>query len=375
MAVILGAVGLALGAVTPVRPLRTIWTLGVPLAAMALYVIAVRLRDRMALSTLQFGDSVYFLGFLFTLMSLSVSLLRFTGGTADSADFADHISRFGTALLTTIVGLSLRIYFTSFRESPEETLVRSEQSLSEASEALRRQLDRLSQDMTVQQKVMTDSLSAAIELTAAELKAAGESGRAALETAVGSAKASVEASALEGGQALKDALQHVAKRVKATRLPADLMTASVMPAVDALVSELESQREALASSGALQRDLLAMTTGLAQSGDSLERASAVLSTTLEWVEKGSARLQPLGDALGRLADAVDAMRSGFAEQEGTMARLRAEVEEGSQAWIRYREQMNESASDSRRALERVREEVVTAARFIREELGSDEDRS
>lgn len=62
------------------------------------------------------GDGAYYLGFLFTLISVAFALYQFTerGGTEGV------ISGFGVALTTTIVGLALRVVFQQLREDPIE---------------------------------------------------------------------------------------------------------------------------------------------------------------------------------------------------------------------------------------------------------------
>lgn len=72
------------------------------------------------------GDGAYYLGFLFTLVSLSYALYQFTeeGGTEGV------ISGFGIALTTTIVGLALRVVFQQLREDPIEIEQEVRQTLS-----------------------------------------------------------------------------------------------------------------------------------------------------------------------------------------------------------------------------------------------------
>jgi hypothetical protein len=62
----------------------------------------------------QYADSIYFLGFLFTLVALIVSLLALS---EDNYSLEGVGSRFGIALTTTIIGLFLRIFLTNFRSS------------------------------------------------------------------------------------------------------------------------------------------------------------------------------------------------------------------------------------------------------------------
>ena len=59
----------------------------------------------------QFADSNYYLGFLFTLVSLSSSLIWIV---LEQSYLDDLIGNFGIALLTTVFGLFIRVYIINF---------------------------------------------------------------------------------------------------------------------------------------------------------------------------------------------------------------------------------------------------------------------
>ncbi len=62
------------------------------------------------------GDNIYYLGFLFTLVSLAYTLYRFTS-TDNEID--QIIQNFGIALSTTLVGVVGRVYFNQTRDEEE----------------------------------------------------------------------------------------------------------------------------------------------------------------------------------------------------------------------------------------------------------------
>ncbi|MDC3279717.1 hypothetical protein OAV24_02440 [Gammaproteobacteria bacterium] len=66
------------------------------------------------------GDNLYYLGFLYTLVSLGHALWAFTYSEDGSSGSAQIITDFGIALATTIVGLALRVIFNQLREDPIE---------------------------------------------------------------------------------------------------------------------------------------------------------------------------------------------------------------------------------------------------------------
>src|ERR1700761_889253 len=90
-----------------------------------------RLRDD------QSGDNLYYMGFLFTLTSLAVSLYQFSA--AGSAE--QIVQNFGIAIASTIAGITLRIMFNQMRRDPIETEATSRLELAEASRRVKRELE------------------------------------------------------------------------------------------------------------------------------------------------------------------------------------------------------------------------------------------
>lgn len=69
----------------------------------------------------QAADNFYYMGFLFTISSLSIALYKFGHSDKTQQDTLRIIvADLGIGLSTTIVGLLLRTMFTQFRNSPEE---------------------------------------------------------------------------------------------------------------------------------------------------------------------------------------------------------------------------------------------------------------
>ncbi len=78
------------------------------------FLIGHRLVDKELLTNEQFADSNYYLGFLFTLISLASSLYLLSSDLLAGGLLTRLIAQFGISISTTIVGLSLRIYLLSF---------------------------------------------------------------------------------------------------------------------------------------------------------------------------------------------------------------------------------------------------------------------
>ena len=97
-----------------------------------------------ALKSEQPGDNCYYLGFLFTLVSLAFALYDFVG--ADVGDRKLIIQEFGIALSTTIIGLLLRVLFSQARLDPIRLEIEAREALTKTSHEMRHELENSAVD-------------------------------------------------------------------------------------------------------------------------------------------------------------------------------------------------------------------------------------
>jgi len=111
---------------------------GTPIFLMFAYAVYAYRSPGFRLREDRAADHLYYLGFLYTLTSLAYSLYLFR---SDQTGTDSIIANFGIALLTTIVGLALRVLFSQLREDPLEYEREARHSLSEAVRELKTELD------------------------------------------------------------------------------------------------------------------------------------------------------------------------------------------------------------------------------------------
>jgi hypothetical protein len=118
-----------------------VWILGfaLPLGLMGLYVAAgIYHRDRNELSDEKFADSCYYLGFIFTISSIIVGLFDLPSIGERLGDIA---VRFAAAMVSTVVGLIVRVMIVNFRNDVFDIKNSIEQDLLEAEHAFRTHLE------------------------------------------------------------------------------------------------------------------------------------------------------------------------------------------------------------------------------------------
>ena len=131
-------------------------------AVLLIYAVAARIMRGHAIEPETTGDNCYYLGFLFTLVSLAATLFQL--GVEDAASsrlIVDRvISGFGIALVSTIIGIMLRVYF--FQQRTDLAARQNEMAL-ELQKAIRNFRSQLSSNLVSMKKFSTESVQLAQE--------------------------------------------------------------------------------------------------------------------------------------------------------------------------------------------------------------------
>jgi len=115
------------------------WTLGfaVPLALMTAYVgLGIHRRDT-GVSDEKFADTCYYLGFIFTITSIIFSLFDLPNIGTRIQDIA---VRFGAAMVSTVLGLGVRVFLVSFRPDVADAIRAAEDALLGATQTFTERL-------------------------------------------------------------------------------------------------------------------------------------------------------------------------------------------------------------------------------------------
>jgi hypothetical protein len=153
--------------------------------AMILYgAIAFRLPE-VQVRTDRLGDNFYYLGFIFTLASLSAALIQLR----TTPNIEDLLGNFGIALITTVIGVAGRVLFVQMRGEIDAIEEQVRRDLVSASAELRSQLAlALREFETFQRGVMqaaSESVKTVAEETEANIKKMAAAGTARVSEAVG----------------------------------------------------------------------------------------------------------------------------------------------------------------------------------------------
>jgi hypothetical protein len=278
----------------------------VPVLIMVGYAVLLgarlfRLRDD------QSGDNLYYMGFLFTLTSLAVSLYQFSA--AGSAE--QIVQNFGIAIASTIAGITLRIMFNQMRRDPVETEAASRLELAEASRRVKRELEssilEFSYFRRTTQQSITDALDEVREsIGKAHDKFAGELEKLATSTSVpfeesaklsGATLASLNKRTIEVLEVSRELVQEGEQLAK--------NTTSIVQSIDALFARLTAHQT---SEEAIGTQLIPMIERLSETVDALNDNAQTQARTMEM---SSRQAQSVVVAMKELLIEVQATRRGI----------------------------------------------------------------
>ena len=157
VSIVLGSVGIFLS-----EPYDAPYALGivVPLAIMGIYMIVGLSGLIDSVDKEAFADSVYYMGFLLTLVSLAAALFYLRN---ESPELGLLVSKFGLALITTIVGLAVRVSLVNFRVDVRQARDLVEEQLTDSVRRFNRDVEFACERLEI---LMTGTLDK-IESTAA----------------------------------------------------------------------------------------------------------------------------------------------------------------------------------------------------------------
>jgi len=211
------------------------------------------------------GDNLYYLGFLFTLFSLSMSLMLFN---RDQQIGEVLVRNFGIALITTIIGLILRTVFYQLRGDSDEEPLQYLQLLAEAAE----------------------SAAGAVEGAGRRIQQSSEAFTAGMQQSLDGLRRRVDGvgSAVDG---VTKNLEDLCARVSKIDIPTDLIANKLAPLAGAINASLQT---------------------VAQGAQLATNANDRLTAALGQLETGTSRttaamegLSRVGERLGALAAILD----------------------------------------------------------------------
>jgi ElaB/YqjD/DUF883 family membrane-anchored ribosome-binding protein len=275
----------------------------VPVLIMVGYAVVLGVARLFRLRDDQSGDNLYYMGFLFTLTSLAVSLYQFSA--AGSAE--QIVQNFGIAIASTIAGITLRILFNQMRRDPVEVEATARLELAEASRRVKRELDSTVLEFGYFRRMAQQSINDALDevketLGDASDRLAGEIKKFAL-----TAGKPLEDASKRSGETLDDlneriveTLDTVSARLAHEGEQLSRSTASIVKAIDGVATKLASLQT---PDQIIEIKLAPMIQGLTRAVNSFNKSA---ETQAQTIEANLQQTQVVGAAVTRLMQEIRA---------------------------------------------------------------------
>ncbi len=309
-ALVLGVVGIVLPQSFGYNTLSVM----IPLALMAFYAAIGYRRGRDSPFLEQFADSVYYLGFLFTLIALVVSLYHYR---ADSMALDAIIANFSLALTTTIFGLAVRIYINNFQVD----LRSAERQMLEGVEQAANDFVRKAKTLSMQLELSHDETQRAIRRALEDAGAAMAQSAALLRDQAEQNAGLMREQNSRINRSLEATLADLRDKLEQTEFPEDIFARRLEAPLKALNEKLAETRtvvgELAREQAVIKTDYRQMTLELGHFNSALTasgRSLAAFNDHIAAHNLSSGEFVDLVERFKQLAQASDAVTSAIGEQ-------------------------------------------------------------
>ena len=338
------------------------------IGAMLAYAALANLGPSLKMRADQIGDNCYYLGLVFTLASLSYAIFTF-----DPADTATTIVQgFGVALVSTVLGLVLRVFFSQGRPDLAMAEDNARLALTETAVSVRAELDGV---LLAFQTFAVQTQQHLIELrdqVSQDVTAIGASAREAISEMSESSRLMVHNQSLETVDEIRKVASSVGRLVKSIDRHSD-----ALGEVGGKTSKQLEDLAAIEKAGAAAADALTQITGSAEmvhryqvaandSNDKLVAAGASMASAVGGISQATERFEVL------IEQKINALGKAPMDISG---RLDAELTEALNRWQQTISRCADENAGFLDALRRAREAELEAARRHNEALEAEVERS
>lgn len=284
----------------------------VPVLIMIGYAFVLGVARLFRLRDDQSGDNLYYMGFLFTLTSLAVSLYQYSAeGNAEQI-----VQNFGIAIASTIAGITLRILFNQMRRDPVEVEATARLELADASRRVKRELESTVLEFGYFRRMAQQSIADALDEVKETLGDASDKLATEIKKFALTAGKPLEDASRKSGETLDDLNDRVAETLEdvTARLAHEgeqlsRSTASVVKAIEEVAAKLTSLQT---PDQLIEIKLTPVIQGLTRAINSFSKSAEIQANT---IEANLRQTQLIGDAVNVLLQEIRAVEAARTRAE------------------------------------------------------------
>jgi hypothetical protein len=289
--------------------LPALYVTSVPVLIMIGYALMLGIARLFRLRDDQSGDNLYYMGFLFTLTSLAVSLYQFRAeGAAEQI-----VQNFGIAIASTIAGITLRILFNQMRRDPIEVEATARLELADASRKVKRELESTVLEFGYFRRMTQQSITDALDEINETLGSASDKLATEIRTFAQTAGKPLEEASQRSGKTLDTlnekvvgTLETVSARLVRESDQLSRSTSTIVKAIDGLAAKLAAMQT---PEQIIEIKLAPVVSGLTKAINSFSKSAEVQAKT---IDASLRQTQAMGAAVDRLMQTIQAAEAARA---------------------------------------------------------------
>ena len=340
------------------------------------------------------ADSAYFLGFLFTITSISIALYNLTPGNKDLTDqFYNVIQIFGFALITTIVGLLIKITLVNlkpdFDDFNENVMGNLQESVGLFNTELQNAIDSFKEsdnELTARYKVFAQKVmkmeKETIDKTSGHLDHIITSSGQELEEFINQSGQSLNENMKASSNTLIDTMNKVAKDMeesgKSLNIPSDFFTEQLSEPLLNMKNQMNDFNNELSEVIKAQKTIASNTdkvtmivAKLAEKMDIAEKLPdfvTVIQNSINEINLMTDSLQNTGNKLGEVSQSFDQLIKDVKENINHSNVITEQMKEDYNFFQNYNKKMKDTLMQSKQNMEILSRELTTAADLIVKKL-------
>jgi hypothetical protein len=308
-----------------------------------------------------FADSLYYMGFLFTFVALFMSIGPFGDSNLASANVIGYL---GIALLTTVVGMGLRLILTHFDQivaEPEDDL---RELLGEMVSELHRQLEQSIHALSNFRETTIGQLSSSNQ---ALMNSVSQHLNKEVESIVGTLGASVAK--------IDSAASQFHEKVSAIELPKSMINdkfdaafgglektlPKLAATVDGTVSEMTKIRGEAATMAATMNAVMEAVAKMSQQTSGIKDISGAVSITQDSLSNLNSTIQDFGNKISKLDEWTE---KNYQARLGEISKSTTELSRTADEAKEAAKQAGQSAEEMQKSIESAATEIVNSVRNI-----------
>jgi methyl-accepting chemotaxis protein len=331
-----------------------------------------------ARNTERFADSLYYLGFILTLFALLLAMTPSLNG-GHQPKSTDIIQQFGTAIVTTFIGMSLRIILIQLRPNVSDHEEDTRESIAKYVADLNKEVTATVGEFTKFRTSVTDAMNETLK----EFKKGLQDNSTGAGDALNTASIELLNRVKEATVTVQTAVADVADKLSKLDVPTDYISKRIGKAGDVLTADIDSLSSRISTSStalasalekntenleqiradttSLQKLLAKVSLAVTKASEIAERSLADASNKLEETEKATAGIRALSDTAGQLAAQLNSLGAALdhrGQNCGDELRKLADnihgaTEELQADKLAFRDAIAESAKELRKAIDDV----------------------